>query len=685
MAEPGATGTSSDEGGGHPAVALVLCALTGLVASAAAVLGVINRPAWHPGTWFYLVDLADAVVYGIVGYLLLSRTRRAVAWIVSLLALGGGCAALASQWTERTVRDPDAPALNLLQTMQNWAWVPGTLALFTVVPWLVREGPLRPTARTFVALGTVGSLGMLLIRWTDPYPWPDGESVLPFAIHNREWAAHADTVMQWWYAGVALLGMVAAAHVTVRWSRQPRDRRRGLGWLAIGTALLSITFTPLALPERWVDWLPANFTPITHLASQQFFPAALLVAVLGQQLWGLRLAVSRTIAWSLLTAVLIAGYVGLVALSGTLFDVEDGVEQVAVTALLAGLIEPLRRFVQRRVDRLVLGDASEPFRVVRRVGRRIGAGGEPTQLLESVLVDLVTSLRLRGARIELSNSATAAVATGDTSGGDDLFVPLVLDDELIGGLHVWPRPGERIDGQTEHTIDSLAPLVAVTARLADTAVALAHSRNRITTARDEERRALRRELHDGLGPALAGVGYGLQAARNLLDSDPQAAASLLDRLIGELDARVADVRNLARELVPPVLVEDGLEAALAELAERHRMTGINVVLEAGDLPPIPPEVATSLYAVVVEALRNVVRHAAASACTVSLTTDGNARVRLAVADNGVGIDPRASAGVGTQSMRERADALGAVLSITRPPSGGTLVEMIVDLETAVPK
>jgi signal transduction histidine kinase len=669
------------EGGGHRAAALGLFVATYTVAAAALMLVFINRPEWHVGQWYFLVDLSDAFVFGLVGWVLLSRTSHTVAWIIAGCALGGAVAALGMQWTELRFRHPDVPELPFLQSTQNWAWVPGTLGLILVVPYLVRDEPLRPLDRVLVGTGATMCIGFVLFRWTDPFPWPDGESIMPLAIQNSTWLDLIEPINQWLIFACVILGGIATADVVRRWRVLAPDRRRGLGWLAIGVGLMTAAFIPLAVPPTWFDFLPPETTPILHLLSQLFFPAALLVAVLGQQLWGLRLAVSRTIAWSLLTALLIAGYAGLIAISGLLIPgVTDGVEQVAVTAILAAAIEPVRRFVQRRVDHLVHGDSNEPIRVVGRVGQSIGAGGTPAELLGGVLDDLVTSLRLRGAAIDVvgTTSTQRQAVTGDISGADELLVPLVLDDELVGSLHLWPRPGERIDGQTERTIAALTPLVAVAARLAATAVALTESRSQLATARVEERRALRRELHDGLGPALAGVGYGLQATRNLLDVDPTRAGPLLDRMIEELDARVEDVRSLARDLVPPTLLDAGLPAALAELAERQRLTGLSVELDVTDLPPLSTDVATTLYGIIVEAVRNVVRHASATACRISAihTTDG--RLRLSVSDDGVGIDPDAPSGVGTQSMRERAEAIGGRLSIESAPIGGTTVAIVLD-------
>lgn len=676
------------EGDGHPAVALAALLLTALVTIAALVLVAINRPAWTVWQWYFVVDIADAIVFGAVGYVLLSRSRHVVAWIVVATGLGGALAGFGAQWTELYVQRPDeVPELMPLQTLQNWTWVPGTMALFLVVPWLVRRGPLGPLARIATGVGTLLIAVLFVLRITDPWPWPEAEPMMALAIRHENWVTAVDRGVPWAYAACAVGGLVTTAAVGRRWLLLRPEDRRGFGWLTVAVLLISLSFIPLGFSDGRIESLPAEFTPMTHLASQVFFPGALLVAVLGQRMWGVRLAISRTLVWSLLTASLVAGYVGLVALSGLLLpDVENGVEQVAVTALLAAAIGPLRRFVQRRVDHLVYGDSIEPTRVIGRVGRSIGAGGSPSELLEGVVCDLVTALRLRGAEIDVAAVGTdlQSVCVGDTSAdeSDRLDVPLVLDEVTIGCLRLWPRLGERIDGQTERTVAALAPLVAVAVRLAATAVELADSRARLADARDQERRALRRELHDGLGPALAGVGYGLRATRNLLATDPHAAGELLDRLAEELDARVTDVRSLARELVPPALLEHGLPAALSELADRQRMTGLTVELDLGTVPPIPPAVATTMYGVAVEALRNVVRHAEASACHVSLGETAPSRLRLAISDDGVGMAPDATIGVGTQSMRERAESLGAELTVGPGPRGGTLVEMSLDL-TAV--
>ena len=203
---------------------------------------------------------------------------------------------------------------------------------------------------------------MVIFRWTNPFPWPDGDPIMPLAIKSEDWIARFDDIDRAFMGAIVVLGLIAAADVARRWRRIDTSSRRGLGWLAIGASLMTIAFLPLALPTSWTDWMPAATTPLFHLGSQLFFPGRSTRRRARQRLWGVRLAVSRTLVWSMLTALLIAAYVLLVGLSSLLVPgVDDSVQRVAVTAVVAAAIGPLRRFVQRRVDHLIHGESREPI------------------------------------------------------------------------------------------------------------------------------------------------------------------------------------------------------------------------------------------------------------------------------------------------------------------------------------
>ncbi len=668
---------------GHPVVATVLLVATYAVAALAIGLYAAVQPPWHVGQWYFLVDLADAIVYGAVGWVLLTRVDRPVVWIVVVTALGGAVAAASSQWTQFQPDHPDLPTLALFSSAQSWAWIPGTLGMILVAPWLVRRRPLDVVGKIGIAAGTAVTVGFVLERWTDPYPWPDGPSVMPLAVESDWWVDQLDWIERCFMIAIVVVGLAAAADVARRWHRlDGLDERRGLGWLAVGGALMTLAFLPLALPAAWIEPLPVWTTPSLHLVSQLFFPAALLVAVLGQRLWGVRIAVSRAVGWSLLTATLLFAYVATVAAIGLLLpDLTAGVGRVVAAALVAAAVEPVRRWVQRRVDRLVHGDAHEPLNAVARIGGRLTSPRDPELLLSSLLEGVVESLRLAGASIDVTADGHPGTLTVGTVGDpDDVALPLLVDDELVGALTVSPRPGERLDQRTRRALDSLLPTLAVAALLAVKVGELAESRSRLMTARDEERRAIRRELHDGFGPALAGIGYGLSAVRNLIRTDPDRALELLDRLGNEIDARVEDVRTLARDLVPPVLIELGLVAALQELAARHRASGVSFVVDTDQQLDVPTAMATTLYGLIAEAVRNVVRHADASRCTITVRSDGSTIV-AEVRDDGVGFDDATVSGVGLQSMRERASSLGGSLAIDHPLGGGSVVRVAVPLRS----
>nr|WP_241267606.1 ATP-binding protein [Streptomyces scabichelini] len=278
---------------------------------------------------------------------------------------------------------------------------------------------------------------------------------------------------------------------------------------------------------------------------------------------------------------------------------------------------------------------------------------------------IAASFNLGSVRV-LDEDGKPQVTIGDPAGLESVAVPLVVRRREAGTLLVTARPGERLDRRARTALDEVAPVVAAAVHLAAVTRELRESRGRLAAARDDERRALRRELHDQLGPALAGIGLGLAAARNLLPAG-SPADPLLARLRTEVDTQVEEVRVLARGLVPPVLAELGLVPALRELVMRHEADGLTVVVHAEDglvRDDVPREVAGTVYAVVAEALRNVSRHARARTCTVTVTglaPGAGDLLTLSVEDDGRGIGPGARPGVGTESLRERAEALGGTI------------------------
>ena len=203
---------------------------------------------------------------------------------------------------------------------------------------------------------------------------------------------------------------------------------------------------------------------------------------------------------------------------------------------------------------------------------------------------------------------------------------------------------------------------------------LQRSRERLVATREEERRRLRRDLHDGLGAQLAGLNVQAGTLRRLIPQDPGAADELVVELREELRGAIADIRRLVYDLRPPALDDLGLVEALRQLAERYdsKDEPLRVVVEAPeDLPDLPAAVEVAVYRITQEALTNVARHARATTCVVRLAVNDD--VTLEIVDDGVGIPAGRSAGVGLSSMHERAAELGGSCAVEISPEGGTRV------------
>ena len=221
-------------------------------------------------------------------------------------------------------------------------------------------------------------------------------------------------------------------------------------------------------------------------------------------------------------------------------------------------------------------------------------------------------------------------------------------------------------------------VTAQTRQAQQLAADLQHARERLVAAREEERRRLRRDLHDGLGPALASLTLKVDAARDELNYDTGSAAAMLTEVKGDIRAAVGDIRRLVYDLRPPALDDLGLTTSLCLLAERYQIPGLTIICDLPErLPLLPAAVEVAIYRIVAEALTNVVRHAGARTCRVRLAVAE--WVELDISDDGRGLPPDAVADVGLLSMRERAAELGGECAVTSGPGAGTTVQVWLPL------
>lgn len=308
----------------------------------------------------------------------------------------------------------------------------------------------------------------------------------------------------------------------------------------------------------------------------------------------------------------------------------------------------------------------------------------PAQAPETIVETIVSALRLPFAAIVLAHDGRLeTAATRGVDGPDRESWPLRFSDRELGYLIVRPRAaGDTLSRADRRLLDDFALQASAALHAVQLMTDLRRSRERVVAAREEERRRLRRDLHDELGPLVASRTLTLDAARAEMAANPQIAESLLDELRVQIQAAMADIRRLVYALRPPALDNLGLIGAVDEQLRPLRNAGVTARLDIGPLPiEIPAGVEAAAYRIVQEALTNVVRHADARGCLVriALDPDGDA-LGVTVIDDGRGPAAGKAPGVGFGSMRERAAELGGVCAIDAAPGGGTRVVARLPLE-----
>jgi len=448
----------------------------------------------------------------------------------------------------------------------------------------------------------------------------------------------------------------------------------------IGAVLPGMVFPPLTSAGSPYTLTGAAFGAVPLL----FIPLTIGVAILRHRLWDIDALINRTLVYGTLTASVAGLYIVVVGYLGAVFQTGSNlVVSLVAASLVAVLFQPLRERLQRGVNRLMYGERNDPYAVLSRLGERLKTTDAPEAVLPAIAETVTRALKLPHAAISLKwDDEFETVAECGSPRGKPLVLPLSYGTETIGQLVLSPRaPGEAFGQADKRLLDDLARYAEAAAYAARLTADLQRSRERLVNAREEERRRLRRDLHDGLGPQLATLTLRLDAARNLLDTEPKAADALLAGLKSQVQAAISDIRRLVYDLRPPALDELGLIPAIREQAANYGQNGLKISVEApGRLPPLPAAVEVATYRIVQEAMTNVVRHAKARVCHVRLSV--NHGLELRITDDGIGLPEERHAGVGIPSMRERAAELGGTFAAERLPGGGSRVLARLPLEAS---
>lgn len=479
--------------------------------------------------------------------------------------------------------------------------------------------------------------------------------------------------------GALLLTAVAAVGTYGQVSRYRQAGnplvRNQIKWIAAGVA--GIVFAgviaalvnpfPASLGER-----PMAARLVGHAATSlsfSLFPVALAFAILRYRLWEIDVVLNRALVYGLLTLTVVALYTLLVGGFGAvLHSQSSAILAIAGAGLVATLFNPLRERLQRAANHLVYGQRDEPYTVLTKLGRQL----ESTPALHTLVPAIVTTIQnaLKFPQVAIEVDGARAPLDARASKGLPVAFPLVYQHETVGRLIVTPREGESgLSANDRRLLEELARQAAVAVHAARLTIQLQQAREVLVTAREEERRRLRRDLHDGLGPTLAAIATQSEAARDLLPTHPAHSQALLDDILTQAQTATADIRRLVYNLRPPALDDLGLEGAVQAQARKiSQPGGLQIHIQAGQLPPLAAAVEVAAYRIVQEALANVAHHAGASACTVALAVDGEF-LTIDIHDDGHGFHPAVPPGVGLHSMRERAEELGGALQVASNGQG----------------
>jgi two-component system NarL family sensor kinase len=626
------------------------------------VAGLVSGMAWTQGdNTLVISNSVNGIALAVAGWLIATyRSRNPIGWLL----LAGGCGYIGSAvgytlLENATAADAGNPFWRTVATLTDALWAPAITLCLPVALLLFPEGRLPGRAWRAVVGVAVVSTALFVV---------DGLASVPEPAHSRGIIGYVDLRLDWAYvvggAGVLITTGAALAALIVRFRRAAQPLRRQLSWPLLALLLVFLTYIPNPL-------LDDSLISLLLIAA---IPISITLAILRRQLFDIQLVFSRSLLYVLLTAGIVGAYLALVVLFDQVFGTRRTFEpSVLATIVIAAGFNPVRVVLQRAVDRAIYGARQDPVRAIAEVGARLGEVGTSTGAgLDAVLQALCDVMHLPAAMITVHGTRIASYGDPPT---DMHATPLDHGEDRLGELIVGLRAGEsRLAPGDVRVLALLAAPIAVAARANRLAEDLRESRERVISGREEERRRLRRDLHDGLGPVLTGVVLNAEAALRLVQSDPKRSGELLAALRDQTTAALDDIRRLVYELRPPALDSLGLVGALHEytmvLSRRADGAPLEIVLDAPEpLAELPAAAEVAAYRIATEALTNVTRHSSAGSAIVRLRV-ADSGLHVSVHDDGVNVGGGWQPGVGLTSIRERAAELGGSCSIRHDRTGG---------------
>ncbi|HSR33126.1 MAG TPA: histidine kinase, partial [Anaerolineae bacterium] len=513
-----------------------------------------------------------------------------------------------------------------------------------------------------VALFTLFPNGRFVPSWTRwllvlAIPWSISLFILP-SFDSASMSEQPPLVLA--LLAVWLIGLFAASLygqvLRYRHVSSPTERLQ-TKWVVYGFTLWLGYILLSSIPYFYLTSLPpdapvpwwASISGLGWFLALNIVPVSLAIAVTRYHLWDIDVLVNRTLVYTALTACVLGIYALVVGGVGALFHTQGNwLLTLVATGLVAVLFQSLRDRLQHGVNRLLYGHRDEPLEVLARLGQRMEDTFTPELVLPAMVETIALTLKLPYVAIAVQRGvALQAVESYGKPATTPQSYPLTYQGAVIGHLLVARRaPDEAFTASEERLLRNVARQAGTAVYSLQLTADLQRARQQIVTSREEERRRLRRDLHDGLGPSLAAQLLKVGSARALLADRPEMADKLLAEMETDIESTLADVRRIVYDLRPPALDQLGLVGAVrvyaeacesGEIGDLHPNLAVRVEVPDA-LPPLPAAVEVAAYHIAREGLTNVVRHAQARHCTLRLAVDGgeNGCLRLVIQDDGQG-------------------------------------------------
>ena len=650
------------------AVGIIVAAFPGYAAKFSGQLGHATGNELPPGAHFF------ATASGVASF------------VSALLSIG-----LSTLFFRRKFTEPIAVLLSFFLLIYgvvmagplefaSWAWFGSADTAFALQSVLL--------ATPLIALLMLFPNGQFVPGWTHwavvlSIPWNILLlQMVPFDANSFSSKPVLSVIVSVLFIGFTLVGVYAQIyryrHISTTGERQQTR------WVIFGFTVWLVYIFIFTIPYLYLTGLPADaptpwWGPTSELAwwlSLNILPVCFTIAITRYQLWQIDVVVNRTLVYGALTAVIVTFYILVVGSLGLLFRSSNSMLiTLLATGLAAVLFQPARQRLQSMVNRMMYGERDDPITVLSKLGEQLEKTGPVETILTRIVETVAQTLKLPYTAVTIHCRGTFETAEAYGKPTQTLKTyPLAYQGETVGQLLVAQRAvDEPFSEADERILQNVARQAGTAVHAVQLMADLQQSRQQIISSREEERRRIRRDLHDGLGPVLASLALQADTARDLVHTDPVEAEELLVDITMQAKTAVEDIRRLVYDLRPPALDELGLIEAIKTHVAYIDPQKLNILFELPEsLPPLPAAVEVAAYRITQEAINNVLHHAQATTCIIRFWLDGD--FHLEVWDDGLGLSQQRHGGLGLMSMRERAAELSGRCTITTNLEGGTCVE-----------